>query len=71
MQFDNRIKELILNGEYTLIAEIVKQLYEKDDNKNHAEIKKLVLKQKITDNKQTKQATMSASKKDGGKGKEK
>ena len=47
MQFDNRIKELILNGEYTLITEIVKQLYEKDDNKNTAEMKKIVLKQKV------------------------
>lgn len=36
MQFDNRIKELILNGEYALITEIVKQLFEKDDNKNIA-----------------------------------
>ena len=47
MQFDNRIKELILNGEYALIAEIVKQLYEKDDNKNQAEMKKIILKQKL------------------------
>ena len=47
MQFDNRIKELILNGENSLISEIVKQLYEKDDNKNTGEMKKIVIKQKV------------------------
>lgn len=69
MQFDNRIKELILNGEYALITEIVKQLYEKDDNKNLPEMKKIVLRQKVQEKKQTKQAAMNSSKKDGGKGK--
>jgi hypothetical protein len=34
LQFDNRIKDLILQGETALITEVVKQLYERDDNKN-------------------------------------
>lgn len=33
LSFDARIKELILQGEEALIVEVVKQLYERDDNK--------------------------------------
>jgi hypothetical protein len=46
LQFDNRIKDLILQGETTLISEVVKQLYERDDNKNEREMKQIVIKRK-------------------------
>lgn len=34
LQFDPRIKDLILQGEGALIPEIIKQLYDRDDNKD-------------------------------------
>lgn len=34
MQFDQRIRDLILQGEFALIGEILKQLYDRDENKN-------------------------------------
>lgn len=34
MVFDTRIKDLILQGESALIVEIVKQLADRDENKN-------------------------------------
>jgi hypothetical protein len=46
LQFDNRIKDLILQGETTLISEVVKQLYERDDNKNEREMKQIIIKRK-------------------------
>jgi hypothetical protein len=46
LQFDNRIKDLILQGETTLISEVVKQLYERDDHKNEREMKQIVIKRK-------------------------
>jgi hypothetical protein len=46
LQFDNRIKDLILQGETALISEVVKQLYERDDNKNEREMKQIIIKRK-------------------------
>ena len=46
LQFDNRIKDLILQGETTLFSEVVKQLYERDDNKNEREMKQIIIKRK-------------------------
>jgi hypothetical protein len=46
LQFDPRIKDLILQGESALIAEIIKQLYDRDDNKDEKRMKTLLINQK-------------------------
>ena len=46
MQFDSRIKDLIIQGEYALIPEILKQLFERDENKNEKEMKNIVINEK-------------------------
>ena len=46
MQFDHRIKELILQGETSLIVEIIKQLYDRDEKKNHEEMMRIPIMQK-------------------------
>ena len=43
MQFDGRIKDLILQGETALILEIVKQLADKDASKDDEAMKKIVV----------------------------
>jgi len=42
----------------------VKQLYDKDDNKNIIEMKKIVMKQKVPDKKPPKQSNANSNKKD-------
>lgn len=46
MQFDTRIKDLILQGENALIVEIIKQLCDRDDHKNEKSMKAVVIKDK-------------------------
>lgn len=46
MQFDPRIKDLILQGECALIPEIIKQLYDRDENKDEKRMKALLINQK-------------------------
>ena len=41
MKFDTRIKDLILQGQIALIVEILKQLYDHDDNKNFEEMNEI------------------------------
>ena len=48
MQFDSRIKDLILQGENALIVEILKQLYERDENKNVEEMKNVKIMEKMS-----------------------
>ena len=48
MQFDSRIKDLILQGENALIVEILKQLYERDENKNIEEMKNVKIMEKMS-----------------------
>ena len=43
MQFDQRIKDLILQGETALIVEIVKQLYDRDEHKDPKAMKMVKL----------------------------
>lgn len=46
MQFDPRIKELILQGESALIPEIINKLFDRDDNKDTRRMKELLINQK-------------------------
>ena len=46
MQFDPRIKDLILQGECALIPEIIKQLHDRDENKDERRMKALLINQK-------------------------
>ena len=48
MQFDSRIKDLILQGESALIVEILKQLYERDENKNIEDMKNVKILEKMS-----------------------
>ena len=47
IQFDPRIKDLILQGENALIVEVVKQLCERDENKDHEMMKMVTLHEKL------------------------
>lgn len=47
MHFDARIRDLILKGENTLIIEIIKQLCDRDENKDHEEMSEIVIKEKL------------------------
>jgi|JI9StandDraft_2_1071091.scaffolds.fasta_scaffold158127_1 hypothetical protein len=51
MQFDQRIRDLILQGESALIPEILKQLYDRDENKDEKEMKTVLINQKTLLNK--------------------
>jgi len=46
MQFDPRIKNLILQGESALITEIVKQLFDRDENKDEKGMKSVTINEK-------------------------
>jgi len=46
LQFDPRIKELILQGELALITEIVRQLYERDENRDEKRMKEVLINRK-------------------------
>lgn len=46
MQFDGRIKDLIIQGETALIAEILKQLYDRDELKDQKRMKNITIPQK-------------------------
>jgi len=46
LQFDPRIKELILQGELALIAEIIRQLYERDENRDEKRMKEVLINRK-------------------------
>lgn len=50
MQFDTRIKDLILQGENALIVEIIKQLCDRDDRKNEKAMKAIIIKDKTIAN---------------------
>jgi hypothetical protein len=43
MQFDTRIRDLILQGESALVAEIIKQLYDRDEHKDEKGMKAVPL----------------------------
>lgn len=47
MQFDQRIRDLILQGQYALIGEILRQLYERDQNKDEKGMEKILINQKV------------------------
>ena len=47
MQFDQRIKDLILQGETALIVEIIKQLYDRDEHKDEKTMKMVNLHEKV------------------------
>ena len=46
LQFDNRIRELILQGEHSLIPEILKQLYERDEHRDEKEMRLVQINEK-------------------------
>ena len=46
MQFDPRIKELILQGASALISEIINKLFDRDDNKDVRRMKEVLINQK-------------------------
>ena len=46
LQFDPRIKELILQGELALITEIIRQLYERDENRDEKRMKEVLINRK-------------------------
>ncbi len=46
LQFDPRIKELILQGELALITEIIRQLYERDENRDEKSMKEVLINRK-------------------------
>ena len=43
MQFDQRIRDLILQGESVYIPEILKQLYDRDENKDEKGMKAVLI----------------------------
>jgi hypothetical protein len=51
MQFDQRIRDLILQGESALIPEILKQLYDRDEHKDEKSMKTIIINQKTLLNK--------------------
>lgn len=51
MQFDQRIRDLILQGESALIPEILKQLYDRDEHKDEKTMKGIIINQKTLLNK--------------------
>lgn len=58
LQFDPRIKDLILQGEGALIPEIIKQLYDRDDNKDEKRMRELVVNQKTLAKSEVKNKTL-------------
>ena len=46
LQIDPRIKELILQGELALITEIIRQLYERDENRDEKRMKEVLINRK-------------------------
>lgn len=51
MQFDQRIRDLILQGESALIPEILKQLYDRDEHKDDKTMRAIIINQKTLLNK--------------------